>query len=145
QQDVNSPSLVSCFLLDLHQQSQTVHGVDELDKRQSALDLVALQMADEMPADAPGQDGGFTPEFLWPALAEIEDTKFRQQSGHFRTDYLGDSHELHVTALTAGTAAGRGDALLHNEQTLLECGSKFLAIHGSCSGAIAPGRLSPVR
>ena len=62
---------------DFIQQSNAVHGVNQMNQRKSGFDLVTLQVADLMPTDrrsALGQLGGFPPQLLRPAFAQIENS-----------------------------------------------------------------------
>src|SRR5438105_13410189 len=79
QKDRQSLLSRSRFGLQRLDQSDTVNRMNQANERKCRLDLVALQMADQVPAHALRQGRRFPPELLGTALAEIEDSKFRQQ------------------------------------------------------------------
>src|SRR5438105_2711992 len=88
QKDRQNLLLLSRLGLQGLDQSDTVNRMNQANERQCGLDLVALQMADQVPAHALRQGRRFPPELLGTALAEIEDSKFRQQRRNVGRDSL---------------------------------------------------------
>ncbi len=70
QQHIRPRTVLGGDALDVAGDVERVHAVEELKERQRVADLVALEMADEMPACAARHERDFCPRLLHAALAE---------------------------------------------------------------------------
>jgi len=84
-------------------------------QRQGALDLVALQMTDQVPAHARYR-GGLAPQLLRPALTEIIHSQLRQQRGNRDGDRFGDGDKRDLVPFSARAPAGGTESFFHGGQ-----------------------------
>ena len=83
-------------------------------ERQRATDFIALQMADQMPADAEiGQRRGFVPKLLRPSFAQVAAAGIDEHTRHGGIDVLRNRDEPNGFRPAAGLRRRRGDATLH--------------------------------
>src|SRR5687768_8479052 len=85
----------------------------QLRDRQGPLDLVALQVSDQVPADgAVFQRGRFLPELLRPVLAEVFQAELRQKLRRLDGEAFGDANDRDVGARPSRAPARLADAAL---------------------------------
>ena len=75
-------------------------------------------MADEVPANRRRQRLGLAPEFLRPALPEVEDAEFGQDRRRGGPDRLGDRKQRHAGPRPTRASTGRPDAILQTGESI---------------------------
>ena len=85
--------------------------MDELDAREDLLDLAALELADEVPAEA-GVRLGLGLELLGAVLTHQRPTRLLQDVELLERDVLDRREQLDLGRVAAGLARGFGDLRL---------------------------------
>ncbi|GMU35669.1 MAG: hypothetical protein AMXMBFR20_35400 [Planctomycetia bacterium] len=108
--------------------TKAVNAVDHLRPGDDKLDLVALEVADHVPArpcgralSPPTQNGppldefvhhaGALVELLGPALADVDGAELKHLADDFNINGFGNGDELDVVGTAPGSLAGRGDTI----------------------------------
>ena len=96
------------------QQTNAIDGVDHRHQRQGFLNLVALEMSDEVPADIARQCGCLVPQLLRPVFTQIQNTRLDNLPGDLHVNHFGHGHQGHVRAQPSRTPASGRDAFLNS-------------------------------
>ena len=91
--------------------------MDHGNERQCPFDFVALEVSDEVPADG-REDGGFSPELLRAAFAEIAHAEFGQECGDLTADRFRDRDQRDFASLAAGARAGGAHPLVDGGESV---------------------------
>src|SRR4051794_17945433 len=98
------------------EQANAVDGMDGMDQGKGALDLVALQMADEVPSRR-GNCLRLPPKFLRPVLTKVENAQLRQSRGGLESNGFCDRDQGHCFTAPSDAGAGSAQPLLHRIET----------------------------
>src|SRR3954470_19079431 len=99
--------------LELAQRGVGGDGVDELHERDDLAHLAALELADEVPAEAVAMGGTLLLELLGAVLAEQRDAGLRQRAEVVGLDVLHGGEQLHGLRVAARASRGRLDSRAH--------------------------------
>src|SRR3569623_3325387 len=123
------------FGMNRFEQSQTIAGMNERNQRQGSRQLVALQVADQVPSHwFVRQYRSFAPELLGAAFPQVGASRGKQTSRFCGADELGYGDESNFRTLTPAARRGRGNScanLLH------VFGDSLRGIHGEKAGVCA--------
>lgn len=132
QEDVDDLIGAGAVSVELFGESEGIDAVDEIDEGDDLFDFVALEVADHVPADAVGDDGGFAldgsaqgssagevfvelgsalDELLDAVFAEVGVTEIDKGADLIGGGVLGDGNGEDVLGASADAAGGVGDAL----------------------------------
>ena len=102
----------SGFFVERCEQPRAVDRMKQSDRRQAAAELVALHVADEMPADRQiGQRFGLRPQFLRPAFAQVVAAGSTSTAAQCGGHVFGHRDQRHGVWRSAAGPGGRGDAV----------------------------------